>query len=274
LPEQVRREPPSGPPAGPPPAWPPEPPGAQLRGRVRGHGNVTLPGATVTLVDAAGAAAAHTASGPGGEFLLTARAGDYLLVAASTGHEPIARYHLVGVGGADADIRLRGAVRLSGQVTGPDGGPLAGAVVSLVDPDGDIVAVARTGTDGRYAVDDLVGGAYTLAVTGAARPAVAVRVDLPASGDAEHDVALLPGARVYGTARDEQWRPLAGIRVALLDSRGAAVVEAFTDRTGAYAFTDLREGLYTVVATGYPPVTATLQVERGQQHEYDVALHY
>ncbi|MFC7481057.1 collagen binding domain-containing protein [Luedemannella flava] len=149
-------------------------------------------------------------------------------------------------------MRLRGAVRLAGRVTDADGEPLPGASVSLVDDTGAVVAAARTARDGRYAVDDLVGGVYTLAATGPARPAVAARLDLPATGHAEHNVSLLPGARVFGVARDDRWRPLAGIRVALLDSRGTVVVETITSRDGAYAFRDLREGMYTVVATGYP----------------------
>jgi uncharacterized surface anchored protein len=247
----------------------------ELRGRIRGHRDTVLSGATLTLMDPRGVAAAHTASGSGGEFQLQVRGpGDYLLVASSAGHEPLATYLAVGESGADAEVRLRGAVGLAGQITDADGEPLPGATLTLVDADGLVIAAVRSGRDGRYALDDLVGGVYTLAVTGPSRPAVAVRVDLPATGRAERDVALLPGAKVFGTARDEHWRPLAGIRVALLDSHGAVVVEAITDRDGGYAFADLREGLYTVVATGYPPVTATLQVEPGQQHEYDVALHH
>ncbi|WP_344125985.1 MSCRAMM family protein, partial [Luedemannella flava] len=255
--------------------WPPAQAAGRVVGRVLGHGDAALVGATLTLLDATGVVAAHATSGPGGQYVVDAVApGDYLLVTAATGHEPQATYLTIGPDGVAADVRLRGAVRLAGRVTDADGAPLPGASVSLVDDTGAVVAAARTARDGRYAVDDLVGGVYTLAATGPSRPAVAARLDLPATGHAEHNVSLLPGARVFGVARDDRWRPLAGIRVALLDSRGTVVVETITSRDGAYAFRDLREGMYTVVATGYPPVTATLQVERGQQHEYDVALHY
>ncbi|GAA1756822.1 MFS transporter [Luedemannella helvata] len=274
-PTELRHPAADPPPAPVPPPPAPPPPAGEVRGRVFGHGDAPLVGATLTLLDGAGTVTAHAVSGPRGEYRVAAAGpGDYLLVAAATGHEPVATYLTVGPDGAGADVRLRGAVRLVGRITDADGEPLPGASVSLVDGTGAVVAAARTGRDGAYAVDDLVGGVYTLAATGPARPAVAVRVDLPATGQAERDVSLLPGARVFGAARDERWRPLPGIRVALLDSRGVVVVETITNRDGAYAFRDLREGLYTVVATGYPPVSATLQVERGQQHEYDVALHY
>ncbi len=51
--------------------------------------------------------------------------------------------------------------------------------------------------------------------------------------------------------------PLADARVTLIDAAGNVVATATTGEDGAYAFTDLDAGEYTVIATGYPPVAGS-----------------
>ncbi|WP_189343525.1 carboxypeptidase regulatory-like domain-containing protein, partial [Streptomyces thermoviolaceus] len=54
--------------------------------------------------------------------------------------------------------------------------------------------------------------------------------------------------------------PLADARVTLVDAAGNVVATATTGPDGAYAFTDLDNGEYTVIATGYPPVATALTI--------------
>ena len=67
-------------------------------------------------------------------------------------------------------------------------------------------------------------------------------------------------------------RPVADARVTLLDAAGNVVAVTDTDEEGRYSFSDLAEGEYTVIASGYPPVASTLQVTGDEYGEHDVEL--
>jgi hypothetical protein len=47
-----------------------------------------------------------------------------------------------------------------------------------------------------------------------------------------------------------------------------------TDEVGAYSFGDLPEGDYTVIASGYPPVSSHRQVNAGGDEVHDVVLSH
>lgn len=51
---------------------------------------------------------------------------------------------------------------ISGTATGPDGTPVAGATVSLVDVNNNTVASVTTGTDGTYTLPAVTLGNYTV----------------------------------------------------------------------------------------------------------------
>jgi uncharacterized protein YfaS (alpha-2-macroglobulin family) len=88
------------------------------------------------------------------------------------------------------------------------------------------------------------------------------------------DVELVGGARLVGVARAGHGRaPLPDARVSLIDDEGQVVAVARTDQSGGYRFSDLRSGRYTVVATGYPPVSDVLDIDE-YEHEHDFQLGY
>jgi hypothetical protein len=62
--------------------------------------------------------------------------------------------------------------------------------------------------------------------------------------------------------------------VTLLDRDGATLASTTTGADGRYAFENLAEGDYTVIASGYPPAASTLRIEPGRQHSHDVQLGY
>ena len=67
---------------------------------------------------------------------------------------------------------------------------------------------------------------------------------------------------------------MADARVTLLDRDGATLASTTTGPDGRYAFENLTEGDYTVIASGYPPAASTLRIEPGRQHSHDVQLGY
>ena len=59
-----------------------------------------------------------------------------------------------------------------------------------------------------------------------------------------------------------------------MDAAGNVVATATTGEDGAYAFTDLDAGDYTVIASGYPPVATALTVTGRGVDDYDIELHH
>ncbi|MEK8172591.1 carboxypeptidase-like regulatory domain-containing protein [Streptomyces sp. M19] len=85
-------------------------------------------------------------------------------------------------------------------------------------------------------------------------------VEVGAGRPARVEAELRPAARVRGTVRGRDGRPLQDARVSLLDTAGDVVGVSLTDGTGAFGFADLTGERYTVVAAGYAPVSAPVTV--------------
>ncbi|MGW7004782.1 MFS transporter [Streptomyces sp. NPDC054933] len=164
-----------------------------------------------------------------------------------------------------------------GLVRDADGEVLGGAALALVSPDGRQVGRTVSRPDGRYALDAPSGGPYVLiaaadghqpqaATVMAAATPVAYGVRLPrATGPA--------GLQVRGTVRaGEGGRRLPDARLTLVDAAGNVVRTTITDADGAYAFTDLTAGEYSLIASGYPPVASPLAVEGRGRDGFDMAL--
>jgi hypothetical protein len=62
--------------------------------------------------------------------------------------------------------------------------------------------------------------------------------------------------------------------VTLVDAAGNVVATTRTGLDGAYAFSDLDSGAYTVIATGYPPRAASVALAGGGVDEHDIELAY
>ncbi|MGW1376660.1 MFS transporter [Streptomyces sp. NPDC002446] len=164
-----------------------------------------------------------------------------------------------------------------GLVRDADGEVLGGAALTLISTDGRQLGRTVSRPDGRYALDAPTAGPYVLiaaadghqpqaaAVTAAATP-VPYGIVLPrATGPA--------GSRVRGTVRaGEGRRPLKDARLTLLDATGDVVRTTLTDADGAYTFTDLTAGEYSLIASGYPPVASALTVEGRGTDGFDMEL--
>lgn len=58
----------------------------------------------------------------------------------------------------------------------------------------------------------------------------------------------------------------------LVDAAGNVVATPRTGLDGAYAFSDLDTGAYTVIATGHPPRTASVTVSGTGVDDHDIEL--
>jgi len=251
-----------------------EPAGPPVHGRVRQAGGAPLEGATVTLIDPAGRQAGRGTTGPDGSYRIsTPGQGTYTLIAMASAHRPHASAVRVGGVPVEVDVLLPGACRLTGTVRAAGtSSPLAGVTVTLADLRGEVVAASSTGEAGRYAIEDLAPGRYTLALSAPSCQPAALQVDVADGEETTLDAELQPGARVEGVARTASGATVPDARVALLDTDGNVAAMATTGPDGKYAFENLPEGDYTVIASGYPPAASRLRLSSGQPHSHDVQL--
>jgi uncharacterized protein YfaS (alpha-2-macroglobulin family) len=257
-------------------ARPDETGGPPVYGRVRQGDAVPVSGATVTLIEAGGRQAGRSQTGADGSYQVrVARRGIYTLVAMAAGHQPQAAVVHAGAGPVEHDVLLAGAAQLAGTVRAAGrGSPIPGATVALADSRGEVLTACNTDDAGRYLFGELPAGSYTIAVSAPSYQPSALPVTILDGTQVTVDAELHGGARVEGTARSTGGTAVPDARVILLDSGGNVAAVTTTDPDGRYAFENLTESDYTVIASGYPPTVSTLPVTPGQPHSHDINLGY
>jgi len=245
-----------------------------IGGRIRREDGRPVAGAALTLIDPRGHQVSRgTGDSDGGYSISAPTTGSYVLIVSAGGHQPAAVNVTVADRPQSLDISLQGSGELSGVVRAAGRRePIPAATITLTDMRGEVVGAAVTGADGAYVCHGVVSGVYTLvAVAEHMRPS-ALSLNVPDSGLLRHDVELSPMTVLSGAA----WangRVVPDAQVTVLDATGTPVATARTDADGHYLVSDLPEGEYTVVASGYPPVTSQVTVAGGEI-SHDVRLGY
>ncbi|WP_406494194.1 MFS transporter [Streptomyces sp. NBC_01604] len=265
---------PTAPPAPTPTGTEAEPSGIPVRGSVRGAETAPVPHAAVTLVSRTGRQLARTLAQTDGSYALHAPGpGSYVLITSADGFEPQAS--TIAIHDDDPvsyDVLLAGTSGLTGVVRAVrTGTPVKDAVVVVTDVRGDLPATRTTGEQGEFAFTELTPGPVTLAVNADGHRPRALAVEIAGIGVTRVEVDLDTGARLQGVVRAPNG-PLADARVTLVDAAGNVVGTATTGTDGAYAFTDLAVGEYTVIATGYPPAATALTVKGRGVDDHDIEL--
>lgn len=247
--------------------------GTPIHGHVRGAESTPVPQASVTLISLGGRQLGRAIAQADGAYAVDAPgSGSYVLIAAADGFQPQASTIVVDGEPVSYDILLSGTSGLSGMVR--DAGsalPVKDAMVVVTDVRGDVLATGTTGEQGEFTFADLVPGTVTVAVNAAGHRPRALPVDIGGTGVTRIEVDLRSGARLQGVVR-AAGGPLTDARVTLVDAAGNVVGTATTGSDGAYAFTDLDGGEYTVIATGYPPVATALMVTGPGVDGHDIEL--
>lgn len=247
--------------------------GTPVHGFVRGAESTPVPRAAVTLISLGGRQLGRAVAQGDGSYAVDAPgAGSYVLIASADGFQPQASTIVVSDEALMYDILLSGTSGLSGVVRASDGKlPVAGAMVIVTDVRGDVLATGLTGEQGDFTFAELVPGQVTIAVNAAGHRPMALPVEVGAVGVTRVELELNAGSQVLGTVR-AAGGPLNDARVTLVDAAGNVVATATTGSDGAYAFTDLDSGEYTVIATGYPPVATGLTVAGEGVGDHDIEL--
>ena len=287
------------------PAAVPEP-ALTVSGTVGRRAGQPLVGAFVTLTDASGHQVGRTTTGDDGSYLLPLTTGGvYVLIVAGEHVQPTAASVVVAdrpvtrdvvlaagssvTGRVAARWRASALVPVSGRFYGHDGSGLdgagvhaadddlwegvEGAVVTLTDARGDVVATTTTDSRGTYALADLVGGTYVVTAQASGRRPVAAAVTLTDGGGTTCDLHVPAGGHLTTTvsaASDGHQVPEATLT--LVDGDGTVVATGTTDREGRATFTDLPPGAYTLTAAGYAPVATTVELREDSTASADVHL--
>ncbi|WP_171113654.1 MULTISPECIES: MFS transporter [unclassified Streptomyces] len=252
---------------------PPSSGGVPVRGHVRGAENAPVPQAAVTLISLSGRQLGRSVAQADGSYGVDAPGtGSYVLIASADGFQPQASTIVVNGEPVSYDILLSGTSGLTGVVRAAGNAlPVKDAMVIVTDARGDLLAGQTTGELGEFGFAELVPGPVTVAVDAAGFRPRALPVEVGGTGVTRVEVDLDAGARVQGVVRAPHG-PLADARVTLVDAAGNVVGTATTGTDGAYAFTDLDGGEYTLIATGYPPVATALTVTDTGVDAHDIEL--
>lgn len=248
-----------------------------IRGVVKRANGTPIADATLTLIDLAGRQLGRGRTGGDGAYHVdTPGAGSYVLITRAPAHQPQASMVEVVNGPVDFEVALTGTSSLTGTVLVADSGsPIENATVTLTDNRGEVVGAQFTDEDGRYTFIELMAGSYTLAASARPFQPTAHLVTIPDTGPVRQDIQLVGGAQLGGVARAASTgNMLAEARVTLVDAAGNVVGVTLTDPDGNYVFSDIGDGDYTVVASGYPPVASAIHIAGGQNHALDVELGY
>ena len=247
-----------------------------ISGVIRRHDGTSVGGAALTLIDQRGRQVSRaTGGGDGGYRIAAPGNGAYVLIVSAAGHQPQAASVVVADGPARLDLTLVGSGELSGsvRVTGK-GTPLAGATVTLTDARGEVTGAAISDAEGGYVFTGVGSGSYTLVASADRMRPVASLITVPESGVLHQDIEIAPAVLLAGTARTDSGRPVPDARITVLDAAGNVAAVARTDENGEYVVSDLPEGDYTVVASGYPPATSQVNLPGGGDIQHDVRLGY
>ncbi|MGH3942023.1 MAG: MFS transporter [Pseudonocardiaceae bacterium] len=245
-------------------------------GQVRESGHNPLSGATLTLTDLSGRQLDRDASDSGGHYRLSPpTGGSYLVIVASTAHQPTAALVAVADLPVRHDVTLStGGASLSGTVhLAGSGQPVGSAVVALVDIHGDVVTAATTESDGRFIFFELAQGQYTLTVAVPGLQPVAHAVEVPGQGLVQHDMEVAARMQLVGIVRTATaGTPVPEALTTLVTSDGQVVGSTITDPAGEFVFDDLDAGVYTVIATGYPPVATEVRLDSHAPNQAVITL--
>jgi uncharacterized surface anchored protein len=163
---------------------------------------------------------------------------------------------------------------VTGRVRQPDGAPVSGAAVTLIDTSGRQAGRASAGPDGSFRIAAPAAGMYTLIAMAAAHQPQASMVRV-GDGPVQHDVMLAGTSQLTGTVcAAGTSEPIPGATVTLAGPRGEVLAAQNTDATGRYLFADLVPGDYTlaVSAPKREPTALLITVAGGGETVQDVQL--
>ncbi|KAA9150624.1 DUF1416 domain-containing protein [Amycolatopsis acidicola] len=168
----------------------------------------------------------------------------------------------------------RRSTEIAGRVHDPDGGPVAGAAVTLVDTTGRQIGRGSTDSGGAFSLQVPGRGGYVLITSAPSYQPEAITVNV-LDGPVRLDVALTGAGGLRGVVRAATTGvPVMDAAVTVTDTNGDVVGSRLSGRSGEYAFTSLAPGFYTLAvnAAGYRPAALAVTAGESGTAQQDVEL--
>ncbi len=237
--------------------------------RVDGTG---LAGAIVTVTHLTGSQQGRASTDADGHYTVALPSGgQYLVVAMSGSLPPNAATVTVDGRPVRHDAMLSGSSGVRGVVLDGEGTGVGNASVSLIDANGDVLVSGRSDRSGRFGLNGVSEGRYTLTGTAETFEPAAVGVDVPAAGTVECDLRLPQRARLTGrVVAAPEGEPVPRALATLIDADGTVVGSTVSAADGTFAFEALPAGSYTLATSGYAPVATVVSLEAGRVTHTDV----
>ncbi|MGH3436650.1 MAG: DHA2 family efflux MFS transporter permease subunit [Sciscionella sp.] len=247
-----------------------------VHGTVLGHGGAPLAGAVLTLIGPDGEQVQRGSATADGSYTLhPPTAAGYVLITSAPAYRPQASNVSVNGEPVHHDVRLTAAGGISGTVrSAGDGAAILAASVTVTDSGGDVVTSQLSGDDGGYHLETLPPGDYTLVVGAPGHQPLARALPVAETGQRVEDIELRTASRLHGVISAGSGRTIREAMVAVIDTAGHVVRTAMSDDAGEYTMTDLPDGDYTVIASGYPPRADSLRLAAGEQRVHDLRLDH
>jgi len=146
------------------------------------------------------------------------------------------------------DIQLGAKGLVQGIIKDANGNPVAGALVKILDANGNEIGQTRTDENGYYKFN-VEPGEYELVSSingfGAKQK---INIDENWDGSKYVDMTLLPTDTVQGTVLGMDGKPSANTKITLYDENRNALVQSYTDENGNYQFVLEENKTYNVIA--------------------------
>ncbi|MFO0976766.1 MAG: carboxypeptidase regulatory-like domain-containing protein [Planctomycetaceae bacterium] len=151
-------------------------------------------------------------------------------------------------------LQVTGTVTFAGQGVGE-------ATLLFIDPvTHRVFGADTTDATGKYTVDDLESGTFTVLVHHAGHATLIATGVTVAAGTLVHDFSIAPETtQISGILLDDRGAPVANANVEFVDASGQDVVSVTSGFDGTYSTTALPPGMWTATATlpGYFTATVT-----------------
>lgn len=197
-------------------------------------------------------------------------------------------FSISGLEEANIDLNLNPAAETFSTIYGivTDGqNPIPNATVKVFDSNGMPYKHTLTDENGNYTISELPVGTYSIgAVKDGYRLSDAqgvtlgnsdtIKIDLICNADETLNLGAIAGILNLNNA-DGTKSPLGGIKITLNDTVNTAIATTYTADDGEFAFYDIADGIYTLIATaeGYTADTAiTATITNGSISNVDMTM--